>query len=152
MFSYTGPGNSLKDQVRFLVGDTKPNDPFLQDEEIRYLLQQGNMQPNVAAIAACEAIMSQLARSRDESVGSVSISFSQALKGYESMLARLKRQLVFSGDALPYAGGISLQDKYQARQNRDWQRPDFSTDMMRSQFVAPYLDCASTVPWEHYTA
>lgn len=150
MFSYTNPGTSLKDQVRFLVGDTKANDPFLQDEEIRYLLQAHQMEPNTAAIAACEAILSQLARSRDESVGSVSISFSQSLAGYEKMLARLKLQLALSGGIAPYAGGISIQDKRSARRDGDWQRPDFSTDMMRSQFVTQYLHCETLVGWEQY--
>lgn len=37
-WSYTGPQNSPKDEVRFLLGDTVQQDESLSDEEITYLL------------------------------------------------------------------------------------------------------------------
>lgn len=150
MWSYGNPGASLKDQVRFLVGDTRPQDPYLQDEEISFLLSQVNQDPTLAAIAACQGIMSRLARSRDETVGSVSIAFSQTLKGYEAMLDRLKMQIVLGGGIQPYAGGISYRDKAQAQANPDWQRPDFSTLMMRSPWVSRFTERESRVSWEQY--
>lgn len=150
MWSYSSPSSGLKDQVRFLVGDTRSSDPYLQDEEITYLLGRSENDPDLAAIAACEAIMSRLARSRDETVGAVSIAFSQTLAGYAAMLARLKMQLVLGGGIAPYAGGISKQDKHSVERNPDWARPDFSTTMMQSPFVAPFLGLTSRVPWEDY--
>lgn len=38
MWSYTGPNDSPKDEVRFLLGDTTEQDQSLSDEEIQYLL------------------------------------------------------------------------------------------------------------------
>lgn len=150
MWSYAGPANGLKDQVRFLVGDTRPGDAYLQDEEILYLLERADGDVDLAAISSCEAILAYLARSRDETVGSVSIAFSQAYKNYQAKLADLKRQLVLDGGIQPFAGGISHQAKRQTYSNADWERPDFSHDMMRSPFVAGYFTARSLVDWNRY--
>lgn len=150
MWSYNGPSSGLKDQVRFLVGDTKAKDPYLQDEEIAFLLLQAGQDPSLAAVHACERIISQLARSRDESVGSVSISFSQAFAGYQVLLESLKVQLVLSGAIVPFAGGISRASKELARRDTDWERPDFSHNMMRSPWARPLLDLQPSVDWSQY--
>lgn len=41
-FTYSGnPETSTLDAVRFMIGDTNPCDPLLQDEEINYLIEIG---------------------------------------------------------------------------------------------------------------
>ena len=38
-FSYSGdPSNIVLDEARFLIGDTDENEPIMQDEEIKYII------------------------------------------------------------------------------------------------------------------
>ena len=128
-FSYSlNPKSSLKDEVRFLIGDTKSGQPLLQDEEIRAVLDDCGNVPGLAAIVCCEAILSQMARMRDQSVGDVSISASQVVAAYEAMLTRLRGKYAQSGDFMPYAGGISRVDKRAQAADPDRVRPDFTKD------------------------
>ena len=42
-FSYSGdPSASLLDAARFLIGDTNPDAPIMQDEEIQYVINSIN--------------------------------------------------------------------------------------------------------------
>lgn len=147
MFSYSNPGSNLKDQVRFFVGDTMAKEPYLQDEEIVFLLMQCEQSPAAAAILACEAILSKLARSRDETVGSVSIAFSQAYKNYSDRLDSLRGQLAVNGMGGPLYGGASRTQKAIARSNPDWIQPDFTQDMMESRFVSRLVGLRGLVNW-----
>lgn len=138
MWTYSGdPSQSAKDQVRFLVGDTNEKEPLLQDGEIRWLLNQYQNTPLNAAIRACETIISKLSRAVDESVGRVSISFSQRRKGYADTLLMLRQRLAME-DAVPYCGGISVTDKYTQDMNTDRVRPDFTKHMMENDQIAPW--------------
>lgn len=93
-WSYSGdPSSSLKDTVRFLIGDTTEADPVLEDAEIAYLLDEADDNAHRAAIAACEAAVAKLAREADMSSGVTSISLSQRRAGMESLLSQLKRQM-----------------------------------------------------------
>ena len=53
-FTYSGnPETSTLDAVRFMIGDTNPCDPLLQDEEINYLIgQHANDSSNGPLMAA----------------------------------------------------------------------------------------------------
>lgn len=131
--TYSGdPTTSPVDEVRFLVGDTDPNAWLMTDGEVAYTLRQAGGDPHAAAIRACEGILAKLARCRDETVGSVSISFSQDVAGYQARLATLRRALV--AGAVPYAGGISRSDKLAQRCDGDRVKPSFIRDMQ------PYPD------------
>ena len=38
-WNYSGnPASSPVDECRFLIGDTNPNEPIMQDEEIQYII------------------------------------------------------------------------------------------------------------------
>lgn len=138
MWTYSGdPNQSAKDQVRFLVGDTSEKEPLLQDGEIKWLLSQYQNTPLNAAIRACETIISKLSRLADESVGRVSISFSQRCKGYRDTLLMLRQRLAME-DAIPYCGGISVSDKQTQQMNSDRVRPDFTKHMMENDQIAPW--------------
>lgn len=131
-WSYSGnPGNSLQDQVRFLIGDTDPRRPLLYDGEIIWLLTDAGMAPLSAAIRGVETIIAKLARSRDESVGSVSIRFSQELAGYEKLMQTLTRRLAKKG--IPYAGGISRSDKLAQVADSDRVPPSFIRNLFQDQ-------------------
>ena len=74
-------------------------------------------------------IIGKLARNRDESVGSVSIAFSQSLGGYEKLASVLKRRQ--AKKATPFAGGISRTSKAIQRGDRDRVAPSFIRDLMQ---------------------
>ena len=137
-WSYSGdPSNSAKDTVRFLIGDTDNRDPLLQDAEITYFLSQHNNAPVNAAIRCCETIMAKFARLCDESVGQVHLSLSQKYKSFREMRDQLQQRLA-TGDATPYAGGISVSDKETQTQNKDRVEPTFRKHMMEDYLIAPW--------------
>jgi hypothetical protein len=141
-WSYSGnPEKSLKDQVRFLCGDTRPDDPLLQDEEIKFLIKQCNNSPYGSAIRCCEAIAVHFARLCDESVGQVRLSLSQKVEAYRKMKEDL-RQRMATEDMTPYAGGISQTDHNMAVKDEDRIPPDFTKHQMENEQIAPWTQHA----------
>ena len=109
-FSYSGnPSSSQKDEVRFLIGDTDADRPMLADSEILYLISKYGSAVN-ASIQAALALVAKFSRMADESVGSVSKSYSQLSEQFRKLSNDLqKKQSIDS--CMPYAGGISISDK-----------------------------------------
>lgn len=138
-FSYTGPANSPSDAVRFTIGDTHPKTARLSDEEIAYLLAETGGDVNMAARRGVEAIIATLSSLCDQSVGSVSKSYSQMRDGWQATLALLKDRTVFRG-GLPLVGGISRTAERTAEQDRDLLRPQFKAKMLRR-----HADCLREV-------
>lgn len=126
-FSYSGnPGASTLDAVRYLTGDTVERMALLTDEEIQYnLAQSGNAAP-AAAVAAIEAMMVRAAGMVDESVGSVSKSWSQRLSNLGTIRTMLLDKQARGGLGAPRAGGISYADKARTAANPDAVRPRFA--------------------------
>lgn len=84
-WSYSGdPSTSTKDAVRFLIGDTDPDDPLLSDEEMQYVIQSaGSTSVYQAAHDACYHVAAMYARmATSKSVGDMSLSYSDRAKGY----------------------------------------------------------------------
>lgn len=137
-FTYSGdPSHSNRDQVRFLIGDTSKHDQILQDAEINWVLTQYNAPMN-AAIRCCEVITAKFSRLSDESVGSVSKSFSQKADSYRKLRKDLVRRLM-TEDCTPYCGGISSSDKITVNSNTDRVRPDFSVHMLENWQLSPWV-------------
>ena len=91
MFSYSGnPMDSLKDEVRFRVGDTDPLFAMLEDEEIEFLLSSNNNHVLNTCINACNAILAKLAKEVDYKIGPESVSASDRYKQYSNTLKMLK--------------------------------------------------------------
>ena len=137
-WSYSfNPDESAKDEVRFIIGDTNSNDPLLQDEEILYLLKKYNNYPLNASLRACEMVISKFARMADQTVGSVSQSYSQKAKGYRDLMNDLRLRIGLEG-AKPYAGGISKSDKKTNMANDDRVKPDFEKHQFDNYQFAPW--------------
>lgn len=137
-FSYSGqPGVVLIDTIRFLIGDTNPADPLLQDGELTFLLGQYNNSPPNAAIRAMETIIAKFTRLADEQVGQVRIQFSQKAEAARNMLVDLKVRLA-TEDMTAYAGGISKTDKEVQVLNNDRVPPDFRKHQMENDQIAPW--------------
>jgi hypothetical protein len=147
--TYTGnPASSAKDATRFLIGDTDPCNFLLQDAEINYVLAQFNNVPLNASIPCVNAIIAKLSRLADETVGAVSIQFSQKAKGYRTMLADLRNQMAAS-DSAPYAGGITVSDMVATAANPNLVRPDFTKHMMQNRQSGGWVDTPNG-PWWYY--
>lgn len=131
------PVKTPKDQLRLLIGDTDINEPLLQDEELEYLLNIYNHSPMNSAIRACELIMAKFSRLADESVGSVSIQFSQKVKSYMEMRNDLVTRLC-KEDMTPVCGGISVSQKTRNNLDKDRVQPMFENHMMENQLISPW--------------
>lgn len=129
-WTYSGnPGSSVRDAVRFLVGDTNPKSQLLTDEEIQYLIgENGATKTIVIAIDAVEKILAKLSTEYDQSVGAVSYSLNQRIENYRKLLVDLRRKSVVTG-ATPYCGGISISDKCNRKSNPDRTIPKFTVDL-----------------------
>lgn len=108
-WTYSGnPATSLRDQVRFLIGDTDPDDPLLQDEEIDWLLAQSNQNVLAAAAEACQAISARYSRQADRQVGDLRIALSQKAEAYAKRAQEFRAKLPIA-TGTPFAGGINKQ-------------------------------------------
>jgi hypothetical protein len=121
-WTYSGdPAASVKDQVRFLVGDTDGADQLLSDEEILWLVSEfGN--PYLAAAQAAEAIYSG-GKLVDKKIGDLEIKASMRADQFMKLAKSLRRRA--GRGAMPYAGGISIADKDAYRDNTDIPTPAF---------------------------
>ena len=109
-WTYSGnPSGTNRDAIRFMIGDTDNTDQLVTDEEIAYALaQEGNVYVSAARI--CRSLASRYARYMDQSLGDLSISYSQRYQQFTELANRLE----FDGSSrvgIPYAGGISQSDK-----------------------------------------
>jgi hypothetical protein len=130
-FSYDGfPADNLKDEVRFLLGDTDSTDQLLSDEEIYYLLTYF---PNPIASAAmgAERLATQYARdASNKAVGDLKINLTEKSKSFGTQASRLwilSKQ--YRGRPQCYAGGISKTDRQNQLNNSDRVPPDFYRHM-----------------------
>lgn len=130
MWTYSNdPSVSAKDSVRFLVGDTDPNEPLMQDEEIHYLLNRYSSADKTAYYAAL-AIAAKLSKRADTSAGKVSVSYSQLAQMYRELALELRHNAGTA--ALPYAGGIRVSDK-QTGTGIDLTQAAFRREMMKNE-------------------
>ncbi|HHY37203.1 MAG: hypothetical protein LHW58_08380 [Candidatus Cloacimonetes bacterium] len=132
VWSYSGdPAANPKDAVRFYLGDTDPDDPQLQDEEILFLVQKFAGNVYLAAADAARGLAGKYSRRADKAVGDLRLSFSQQAQHYWELAKRLQTEA--GKRAVPYAGGISKSDKKTQEEDTDRVRPAFKRGMMRNK-------------------
>jgi len=88
-WTYDADFTTAKDQIRFLIGDTDPADPFLLDAEIAFFASAASS-VHVAAAKACRAIAAKLSRQVDYSIGDLSEKLRQRVDGYYKLAAQLE--------------------------------------------------------------
>jgi len=126
-WSYSGdPSQNDKDFVRFTIGDTDVDRPLLLDKEIQHLVTVHGS-ASQASIAGARALAAKFSRQSDETVGSVSKSFSQRAKAFLDLAKSLRSASNRNG--VPYAGGISVGDKLSNIQDDDRVKPVFTKHM-----------------------
>ena len=125
-WSYSGdPGASDLDEVRFLIGDTDTTDQQLSDEEITYLLTSAGS-VKAAALEAARSLWAKYSRMVDQKTGDIDIKYSQRKDAYAALI----RQLQLGMLPVPYAGGISEDDKQVDEADSDVVQPAFTRGMM----------------------
>lgn len=121
------PGSSPIDAVRFLVGDTDPDDKQMDDCEIEFLLDQNGGPLNAAICAALglAAIYSREVTDRNQGDrGSLS-------QHYIDLASELQKKRARRAVAA-YAGGLSHAEKGAQEANTDRVAPEFTRDMMKA--------------------
>lgn len=121
-WTYSGnPSSTNRDAIRFLIGDTDNTDQLVTDEEIAYALaQEGSAY--IAAARICRSVASKFARYMDQSVGDLSISYSQRYTQFTALADRLESD-GSSRLGVPFAGGISVAAKEAVTDDSDRIQP-----------------------------
>lgn len=127
-WSYSGdPSTSDKDAVRFMVGDTNNADQLMQDEEINFAVAREGSALKAAVVIA-RAIAAKFSRQADKAVGDLRIDLSQKAKAYHALAAQLEQEAGIL--AVPYAGGLTVDEKAAAELDSSLVQPAFKRGMM----------------------
>ena len=134
-FTYSGdPATSTRDRTRLTTGDTDPNAPDLQDEEIDWLLTETGDSYLEASWRALLVAASNAARLVDTSSGDLSVSLSrraEALREQAMEIRKLARRQ--SSVPVPYAGGLSRDEKVASLRDDDLILSRFWRDQFRTR-------------------
>ena len=119
-WSYDPEMGTARDEVRFLVGDTDPADPQLENEEVAYLLTRAGADPAEASVAAASALAARYSRLVTKAVGDLKIQLSDRTKQYRE----LARYLATTGGGaasrpLPVLTGRTYTQKDEAEDDTD---------------------------------
>jgi len=112
-------------QVRYLIGDTLEGDQQLMDQEINFsIASYSNV--TLAAADCCRALQGKFARLVDLVQGELKTNYSNKAKAYFAKAIDLEQRGLIRGGAMPYAGGISIDDKMNRVLNPDRVPPQFN--------------------------
>lgn len=101
-FSYSGdPSESKLDECRFLLGDTEPSTPIMQDEEIEYIIAQSGSNNNLLKYNLFTRAATLFARDIKRSLGPQSEDPTSRLNYYKTQAAEYKAKIASSGLSIP---------------------------------------------------
>jgi len=124
-WSYSNdPGDSDRDAVRFLAGDTDKSDPLVDDREVDYALTLGSH--DIAAAVICEHLAARFARETDIESGEAKEKCSQRAKAFKDRADELRQRAGIA--VLPSFGGLSRGEKQTLAANPDAVQPFFGRD------------------------
>lgn len=130
---FTATAVGRRNQVRLNTGDTDTTRQLLQDEEIDHYLSAAGDVVVRGTIAALRAMLARFwSRPDIEIVGSVHINWGQLRAKWEALLGRYEADL--SHSAVPWGGGISIDESEAFDDDTDVPRPAFTMD--RGRYVA----------------
>lgn len=127
--AFTYDISTTRGKVRFRVGDTDSNDPLLTDAEVDFVLDDSNDDFLVASVKACRAIVAKLAREVNASAAGINSSRQSKFEQYRKLLEDLEADVVSSGAASTYVGGISKDREQTADEDTDLRPNAFSVGM-----------------------
>lgn len=109
--TYDNPAFSDKDEIRFLIQDTGPNEWYLQDEEITYAINKWSSlynSPIYTAAVLADILASRYAGEASYSADGVSIGLGQLADQFRALAASLREQYKNSlVGGTPDVGGIT---------------------------------------------
>lgn len=121
--------------ARYLIGDTIQAKQQLQDEEIQFSLGQYTTIYGACA-EMCRSLAMRYATSVDLVQGELKTNYSQISKVYAARAADFEMRGLRG--LVPYAGGISINDKANVTQDTDRVPPDFNKGQFDDQLpVSP---------------
>jgi hypothetical protein len=94
-----------KDQVRLKIGDVYPDQEFLSDQEIRFMLDANSQHVLRASSAACRAIAARFARNTDYRFSTLWQDQSQAYKHFMDLAGKLEQETDSSSTIVPVFTG-----------------------------------------------
>lgn len=132
--TYTGdPGSSTKDELRFLVGDTgQAVEMQLTDEEIDWQYSRTIPSVGAAAIALVRRLIALNRSLVDQSVGDISISYSQRLAALKVTLNELIQDPTLGALSMG-VGGVRVEQIVEQNADVNAVQPP----VKRNQFTMP---------------
>lgn len=117
-------------QVRFLIGDTVPGDPLVEeDAEVLFCLSQKGDDIYLAGAMALRRAATRIARELGISSSSaVTLDIKQQVDSLTQKAADLESEALKQGGANLFLGGISKADVQTREANTDRVVPAFTTD------------------------
>lgn len=127
----TDPRVSNRDAVRFLVGDTDPDNELFSVGEVEYALERkGNVKAAAAFLARQLAGSLPLRFTGYKLADYEDPNGSDMAKAYLALAQRLEAEAIAgAGSEGIYAGGISAADKESVESNTDRVKPAFARGM-----------------------
>jgi hypothetical protein len=148
-YSPSDIATSVRDQVRFLIGDVNEADELLQDEEIDFILTQTSG-AYYAAARCCQAIAAGFGREVSVKVGHLALANEKKYEHYLELADTLRAQASI-GNASPVMVADSVNAKRAAELDPDRVQPAFRRDLGSNPLVSsvdPSLSLANTgVPY-----
>lgn len=106
-WTYEGDLTDPLQEVRFLIQDTDGSHPLFTDNEVSYALGAATNNVRRAAISLVERLLVRYSQMADTTELDLSVRASQLYENARTLLLQLKSG---GGAAVPYAGGISVND------------------------------------------
>lgn len=104
-WSYSGnPQSSLRDELRFLIGDTDESEPIMQDEELDFLITKYGSNRNLLLYHTFETVATYFARDIKRSLGPISEDPTERLKFYKEQAKMYKNKVAASMLSVPAYG------------------------------------------------
>lgn len=137
-FTYGGdPAARPIDAVRFLVGDTNPKRPLLDDREVAYAIAQ-NPDANLAAASLAEHLFGVFTSKGDFSVGPVSKSFSKVAELFKKKADQLRGEACLS--AVPSFPATQIASNEALQQDNSLTDPNFTVGLSDNPFAVQLND------------
>lgn len=100
-------------EVRFLTGQTDPNDYEIEDEEIQYLLDENDGDVQATKNDVLKNLLNRAAHSYDKTTGEVSEAMSQRFKNLQELIDApppSEIELAFPTPSCMHAGGLDSEE------------------------------------------
>jgi hypothetical protein len=125
--TYSGnPALNNKDELRFYVGDTDMEDAILSDEEIYFILSTEKSFDR-SVIVALERIVHRLANEVSTALGPSRIEAQQRYNHYRELHRQIRGQFDLQRVGV-FAGGININQKRRAQQDKNRTAPFFTRE------------------------